>query len=360
MKDLREALLDPSPKGISEHTLSETAAQNEESVRQSIARGEDLEEPRGAAFHNRTWVISDRFCNVGDGVDSLEGHLHDLWHMYYQLARHTSHETPEHDRVVLDILKIQGRTLTRPVPGLFGVNIARTVEGTLWNDLPFLVTDMTKFWVDNAAKLSSAHRINFASFLAKLAATHVSKDKMCQTALVLFRSALEEPRELNTGQASDQEDRSRDMRELDLVRLLPCVSVWIKEAGYNLMQLSDVSWNGCPSATGDGGSMFVDSELGKRCPYGFTPWRWMYWLKRLYEIRDEAKEAKEERLEEYATDTLESMLGAAVERNSEVLRAYKSAGKEVHEDKYLSCLIDPAQSLEELAMGRMNDAADTE
>ncbi|KAG9494851.1 hypothetical protein J7337_013080 [Fusarium musae] len=352
MKDLREALLAPSPKGISENTLSETVARDEESVRQSIARGEDLEELRGAAFHNRTWVISDRYCNVGDGVDSLEGYLHDLWHMYYQVARHTAHETPEHDR---------GRgVLTRPAPGVFGVDIARTVEGTLWNDLPFLVTDMTKFWVDNAAKLSSAHRVNFASFLAKLAATRISKDRVCQIALVLFRSALEEPRELNTGQGSDQEDRSRDMRELDVVHLLPSVSIWIKEAGYNLIQLSDVSWNDCPSAVGEGGTMFVESVLGKRCPYGFTPWRWMFWLKRLYEIRDEAKEAKEERLEEYAADAIESMREAVVERNSEILRAYKNAGKDVHEEKHLSCLKDPAQSLEELAMSRMDDTGDSE
>lgn len=53
MKDLREALLSHTPKGISEHALSETMARNKESVRQSIARGEDLEELRGAAFHNR-------------------------------------------------------------------------------------------------------------------------------------------------------------------------------------------------------------------------------------------------------------------------------------------------------------------
>ncbi|KAF5569931.1 hypothetical protein FPANT_13837 [Fusarium pseudoanthophilum] len=175
---------------------------------------------------------------------------------------------------------------------------------------------MTKLWADNAAKLLSAYRVNFASFLAKLAVTRVSKDRMCQIALVLFRSTLEEPREFNT--------------------------VWIKEAIYNLIQLLDVAWNDCPSAIGEGGAMFVESELGKRCPYGFTPWRWMYWLKRLYEIRDEAKEAKEECLEEYAADAIESMLGAVVERNSEILRAYKNAGKEVHEDKYLSCLKDPA------------------
>jgi hypothetical protein len=33
--------------------------------------------------------------------------------------------------------------VTRPVKGNYGIDIARLTEGTLWNDLPFLVTDMT-------------------------------------------------------------------------------------------------------------------------------------------------------------------------------------------------------------------------
>ena len=73
-------------------------------------------------------------------MDSLEEYLHSLWHRYYQLSCHTSHETPDH------VLRIQGKgLLTKPAPGLYGADIARTVDGMLWNDLPFLVVDMTDF-----------------------------------------------------------------------------------------------------------------------------------------------------------------------------------------------------------------------
>lgn len=153
MDHLREALLSASPKGLPGYTSLDNVSRDEEDVRQCAARGE-LEELRGAARFNRKWNVSNRYCNIGDGVDSLEGHLHSMWHIYYQLSRNASHESPEHDRLVLDIIRIQGLgPLTSPVPGLYGIDIARTVEGTLWNDLPFLVTDMTSFWINNYASL---------------------------------------------------------------------------------------------------------------------------------------------------------------------------------------------------------------
>lgn len=86
-----------------------------------------------------------------------------------------------HHRLVPDILRIQGMgPPTRPAPGLYGINISPTVEGTLWNDLPFLVTDMTDLWVDNCAPMSGSHHFSFASFLAKLVSTRISKGKICQ------------------------------------------------------------------------------------------------------------------------------------------------------------------------------------
>ncbi|KAE8316733.1 hypothetical protein BDV41DRAFT_573625 [Aspergillus transmontanensis] len=138
MYHLRDSLLSPSPKGTPYIGELDSASRDEDDIRASIARGE-LEELRAVAFHNRTWIISTRYCQTGDAVDSLEGYLHSLWHMYYQLGRHTSHETPGQNRLVLDIIRIQGKgPLTRPVSGVYGIDIARTVEGTLWNDLPFL------------------------------------------------------------------------------------------------------------------------------------------------------------------------------------------------------------------------------
>ena len=338
MHHLRDSLLSPSPKGTPELTALDSASRDREEVREAAARGE-FEELRGAAFFNRTWIVSERYCRIGDGVDSLEGYLHSLWHIYYQLSRYTSHETSDHDRLVLDVLRIQGKgPLTRPVPGLYGIDIARTVEGTLWNDLPFLVTDMTDFWINNCASMAGPQRLNFASFLAKLASTRVSKDRMCQVALVLFRNTFEDGRDLGTTEVPDNEDPKRSIKHLDIGHLLPAAFVWIREAGYNLIQLSDVSWNDCPSTIGQGGRMFIQSELGKRSPTGFTPWRWIYWLKRLHEIQEEAKEANEKRLEEYATNAINTMVSNVEEQNSEILRAYQTGGDDLHQDKHLLCL----------------------
>lgn len=81
---------------------------------------------------------------------------------------------------------------------------------------------------------------------------------------------------------------------------------------------------------GQGGQSFVESELGVRSPTGFTPWRWLYWLKRLHEIRDEAHAAREEHLEEQATDAIDRMINNVKERNSGILRAYQSGGPDLH------------------------------
>jgi pimeloyl-ACP methyl ester carboxylesterase len=338
MHSFRDALLSPFPKGPSDITKLDDTAHDQQSVRECIARGE-IQELRLGAFTNRTWIISDRYCAVGDGVDSLEGYLHSIWHIYYQLGRLASHETAEQDPLVLDIVRIQGLgPLTRPVSGNYGIEIARTVQGTLWNDLPFLATDMTDFWINNCAPMSSVHRLNFASFLAKLASTRVSNHRICQIALILFRSTFEETRTLCSLEKQDEEDPSRDIRSLAVADLLPAACAWIKEANYNLIQLADVFWNDCPSAVGQGGQDFVESELGMRSPTGFTPWRWMYWLKRLHEIRDKAHAAHEEHLEEYATDAIDRMINNVKERNSGILRAYQSGGPDLHQDPHLLCL----------------------
>ncbi|OAA59365.1 hypothetical protein ISF_06300 [Cordyceps fumosorosea ARSEF 2679] len=332
-------MIDTSRNRLPELMSLDGATRDKEDVRAAAARGE-FEELQKLALFNRTSIVSERYCTVGDGVDSLEGHLHSLWHIYYQLGRHISHETPEHDSLALDIIRIQGLgTLTRPVQGVYGIDVARTVEGTLWGDVPFLVTDMAGFWSMSCASLSGTHRLNLASFLAKLASTRISKDGMCQIALILFRATFEEERELGTTDEPDHEDAQRNIKSLDIAHLLPSACAWIKEAGHNLIQLSEVSWDDGPRTTSQGGSMFVESELGKRSPKGFAPWRWMYWLKRLHEIRDEAKEAKEKQLEEYAADAIDLMVSNVRERNSEILKVYNAAG-DLQKDEHLSCLGD--------------------
>ncbi|QPG95247.1 hypothetical protein C2857_007901 [Epichloe festucae Fl1] len=220
----------------------------------------------------------------------------------------------------------------------------RHLEGTLWNDLPFLVTDMTDFWINNCATMAGSQRINFASFLAKLASTGILKGRICHIALILFRNAFEEGRDLRTTEDPDNEDPTRSIKGLDVAHLLPAAFVWIKEAGYNLMQLSESSWNDCPSSVGQGGQLYLQSELGRRSAMGFTPWRWMFWLKRLHEIQEEAKDAKEKRLDDLATEAIDIMIANVKERNSDILRTYQSSGEAVHQDKHLRCLQNLVES----------------
>lgn len=50
----------------------------------------------------------------------------------------------------------------------------------------------------------------------------------------------------------------------------------------------------------------------------------MYWLKRLHEIQEEAKDANEKRMEELATDAISQMSTVIKDRNSGILRAYQN------------------------------------
>ncbi|KAI2791882.1 hypothetical protein POX_c04762 [Penicillium oxalicum] len=338
MDHLRDSLLSSLPRDSPSIGAMDYARRDRESTRQSVARG-DFEELRQAAFYNRTWVVTSRFCDIGAGVDSVEVHVHSLWYIYYELSRHISSQSPEHEGLVLDILRIQGMgPLNRPARGNSGVDIARTVDGTLWTDLPFLVGDMTSFWIEHGATMSGTHRLNFATFLAKLASARVAKDRMCQIALLLFRNVFETSLELRTGDESDGEDLNRGMRQLEVFHLLPAAVAWLKIAAHNLALLSEVCWSDCPSHISQGGEDFLESELGRRSPAGFSPWRYMFWMKRLHEIQGQAKEAGEKTLEELAADGIEYMSNTIQSRNSEIIRAFKSADSALHQDPHLSCL----------------------
>jgi hypothetical protein len=95
--------------------------------------------------------------------------------------------------------------------------------------------------------MSSVHRLNFASFLDKLASTRVSNHKICQIALVLFRSTFEEKRALCSPEMPDKEDFSRDIRSLAVADLLPAAAVLLHlahvgSAIVQCVELKSVAW----------------------------------------------------------------------------------------------------------------------
>ncbi|KAA8651994.1 DUF3632 domain-containing protein [Aspergillus tanneri] len=178
--------------------------------------------------HNKRWFISHSYCRSGDSLDSSQPILHSLWYIYYQCSKYISYESTEQDRLVLDILRTRGQgPLMRPAPSC-GIDIARTPDGAVWNDLPFLATDMTNFWVNNCAAMSANQRLNVASFLAKLASTRVVKDKLCQIALILFSETFESLRRLGSSNEPSEEEPRRTMNTLTIAALLPSACAWIK------------------------------------------------------------------------------------------------------------------------------------
>ncbi|RMZ43637.1 hypothetical protein CA14_009179 [Aspergillus flavus] len=168
MDHLRDSLLSSVPRDTPSTAAIDHARRVWEGTRQAVAWGE-FKEVRDMAFSNRTWVVTSRYCDIGNGVDSLEGHIHSLWYMYYEFGKNISSESSEHEGLVLDILRIQGMgPLTRPARGVSGIDIARTVDGTLWNDLPFMVGDMINCWINHSASMSGTHRLNFAKYMMAL------------------------------------------------------------------------------------------------------------------------------------------------------------------------------------------------
>lgn len=210
--------------------------------------------------------------------------------------------------------------MTRPAR-VYGVDIARTIDGTLWNDLPFLVGDMTTLWIKHSASMSAAHRLNFATFLAEVASNRIARDKLCQVALLIFRALFESPQELRTGGESDEEGLNRGTEQLEIFLLLPVAVAWLKIANHNLLFLSEVYWNDCPGHISKGGEEFLESEFGRRSPSGFSPWRYMFWLKRLHEIQEEAKVANEKALQVLSADGIEYMFSTVKQSNPEILVA---------------------------------------
>lgn len=268
-------------------------------------------------------------------MEELEPILHDLWYVYYQGGMHLSCSNAEQDRLAFDLFRTQGLgRLTREARSNGSVETAQLSGSVFWEDLPFFVTDMTDFWVNDFATMGATKRLNLSSFFAKLASTGLDNDGLCRIALMLLRDTFETVRPLGSldeqGNATDSLDTT--IQDLSIAALLPAACAWIRESGLKLIKLSDVSWNDCPDTFGQNGASFTKSELGQKsqASAGFSPWRWLYWLKRLQEIADEATQAEETSLGKHASEAIKQMLSAVDWRESLVLKEFEATPDLIH------------------------------
>lgn len=328
VRDKKEPLRNAAPRQITRTTLSNK-------LRRSVAKT-----ARAEGNSNSLWAaagslssIHGQFAGSDKPATELEIDLHDLWFTYYHAAKNTLADNPTLDRLVVQILQAREiGPLQRPADAGGSTTTATTSDGVIWTDLPFLVPDMTWFWLEDWAAMRADNRLAFSTFLAKLASVGVCRDRLSSIGLTLFRDTLETVRPLGAASGDDDGQRSstgkasRRPQDVTVAELLPAVHAWMSNAGYKMIQLSDARWNGDASNDDDAGGVGV-GELFRADPSavdvsggGFSPDRWIFWLQRLKQIAEEADQAGDANLGELARGYRDNMLALVGETDSAVKR----------------------------------------
>jgi hypothetical protein len=209
---------------------------------------------------------------------------------------------------------------------------AVTRDGKIYKDLPFLVGDMTDYWIRESGSMSTNQRQNFASFLAKLSAAGVADDKLCGCALITLRDTLESTTRLGKDVpghtvVSERQDDRQSNEGLSIAELLPAANAWIFHAGHKIVQLSDNSVNIFPVQVGMLGDLArVEGVIPEN--RGFSPQRWLFWVKRLGEIeKSETGGDEEAGIATFARGMMNTMLNIVACSDSTMTRELARQGK---------------------------------
>ncbi|KAI0101762.1 hypothetical protein GGR51DRAFT_574580 [Nemania sp. FL0031] len=238
--------------------------------------------------------------------------LQNLWHLYYVTGKYCAEDSVA--PAVLQLLETSQRgLLTRSqISGSTGaievehapvvVHVGgHVIQQYLWQDLPFLVPDMTSYWVQDCARMSSSQRVRVCTFWASLVAASSAPWAygLCRIALMVLRDTLETQRRLVRagvepgGEDSENAGRTTDM--LTIADLLRAAHAWLARAGGRITQLCEAGDSNAATALTIPVPEDV-SQLGplaqaagiQAVPGGFSSQRWFFWLRRLDEIGAEA------------------------------------------------------------------------
>ncbi|CAM1505303.1 Fc.00g109400.m01.CDS01 [Cosmosporella sp. VM-42] len=303
-----------------------------------IWRQDTARAAREGGDDGRLWVsansmkmsINRRYSMAQGSGDAFNIDLHDLWFLYYQASQNVSSDVSIQYRLVFELLQAQASgPLTRPGRAGSEPEVATTSDGIIWSDLPFFASDMTAYWM-KGSRMSAAQRLNFTSFLAKVASIGKANDQLCGIALIVLRETLEMPRHI--GKLDDQyegsEDPNRSMDQLSLAALLPVANLWLFHAGTKIIQLCDKQWDNFPDEVGSIGDLLRDEDTlrSSEMSGGFSPSRCIFWLKRLKEVTEEARQNGDDALEEFVARVESSWILIVEETDSIVKREAVAAG----------------------------------
>ncbi|KAI1823422.1 hypothetical protein F4861DRAFT_325198 [Xylaria intraflava] len=237
--------------------------------------------------------------------------LQNLWHLYYVAGKYCPEDVVA--PVILQLIETSQRGLLarHQIGGSGAVEIeyasvmvpvgGHIMRQYLWQDMPFLVPDMTDYWVQDCARMSRSQRMKISSFWASLVAASSAPWSygMCRIALLTLRDTLETQRRLVLagvepgGQDSENPGRTIDM--LTIADLLPAVHAWLTQAGGRITQLCEEGDGQAatslampvPEDVSRPGPLAVAAGI-QAAPGGFSSQRWLFWLRRLDEIGAES------------------------------------------------------------------------
>lgn len=227
--------------------------------------------------------INYRYIQSNLPITIFEQDIHDLWYMFFQTAQITDADSPEHDRLVSQLIYAKelgtSQRITGPTADTF----------RLWTDLPYLVGDIREAWEKKSMKLRPTQRHNFVAFTARLLALGVCDSGVSLCALWLLREALETPRPLIQAEV--------DGDEVSVAELLPATIEWFQQSSPKLLSLAvkNRSFAEVDSQISLPGELARNAGINQA---GFTVSRWVFWRKRFKEICrcENAQVAKEARL----------------------------------------------------------------
>lgn len=209
-------------------------------------------------------------------IGDLEICLRNHWYIAFQAATNYDWMNSKQDTLVRLILGAQTMgILSRQSSGI----MCQTSAGRIWSDLPYLTEDALNVSLQSA-NLTVHKRRNLASFLARLASVGICNDALAGCALIVFREALESPRQFDNSKA--------DQEGLSVAGFAPILLAWLMFASDRLIALSSQSFNGFNEGTSGLGELAQDAGLTGS---GFSPSRWRFWKHRLETLAQLEKDA---------------------------------------------------------------------
>lgn len=115
-------------------------------------------------------------------------------------------------------------------------------------------------------------RENLSVFLARAASLHVNHGRLPWLGLLVLKETLETARPL----AVDEADRQAGNAEMSVEDLLPSAEAWLSEAGYVILDATQLNWRS-GSEVNSLGPLCLEQQRDL-LEDGYSPQRWFFWL----------------------------------------------------------------------------------